>query len=295
MSTDLSTQTPVEIDTVLAANYTEQIKVLNRLGSEVKHLDSLKRQLLKHDLAWIRKDIDETAADIERLRDERLALIVEAAPYEFEHQSRGWNRYYLVTNANGHVHRELNCTTCFSTTEYSWLVDLADCDENAMIEEWGERACTVCFPSAPVNPFYNRPARIDREAREAREAEKAAKQAAKNEKAITDVDGSPLKDDHGYAIKTKIAARNELSGAFQNLCYYGSPEYVAYIRTLVPALEAAGIDWKPVAARAIKKVVKETSQPNPYARLLSAEQIAAQETENTTNLARANDLLKELS
>ena len=48
----------------------------------------------------------------------------------------------------------MDCTTCFPTTQYGWLVNLADCDEDAMIEEWGEMACTVCFPTAPTNPNY---------------------------------------------------------------------------------------------------------------------------------------------
>ena len=69
----------------------------------------------------------------------------------------------------------MGCSTCFPTTEYAWLVELADCDEDAMIVDYGEKACTVCFPGAPANPHFNGPGRRDREALAARQAEKDAR------------------------------------------------------------------------------------------------------------------------
>lgn len=72
---------------------------------------------------------------------------VNALEGEFARRG-GWNRYYLVID--GHVHRELRCSTCRPTTFYSWLTDLADCDESEMVAEYGEVACSVCFPEAPV-------------------------------------------------------------------------------------------------------------------------------------------------
>jgi hypothetical protein len=296
MATDPSTQTPVEIDTILAANYNDQARVWARIVSETKHLESLKRQLVKHDLTWIRKEIDKVAESIQALREQNSALIAESIPFLVEYDRRPWNRYFLVTNGNGHVHRGLDCHTCFRTTEYSWLVNLADCDEDAMIEEWGERACTVCFPSAPTNPNFNRPARVDREAREAREAEKAAKDAVKAEKAITDLDGSPLRVG-GYVLKTKVAARNELSSAFQSLVYYGtdhSSDFVGQIRHLVAVLDAAEVDWKKVPGNAIKKALKDSVIPpnNPYR--LTPEQIVAHEAEIKDNAATAQALAEEV-
>lgn len=93
-----------------------------------------------------------------------------------------WNRYFLVTNNNGHVHRGMGCSTCFPTTEYAWLVELASCDEAEMIEEFGEKACTVCFPDAPANPSFHGPGRRDREAQAARQAEKDARNLVKASK-----------------------------------------------------------------------------------------------------------------
>ena len=83
-------------------------------------------------------------------------LKAEVAPFHAEYRRRPWLRYFLVRQANGHVHREMNCTTCYYDTEYGWLTDLSDCDEAAMVKQYGEKACTVCFPNAPVNPDYIR-------------------------------------------------------------------------------------------------------------------------------------------
>lgn len=290
MANDLTTQTPVEIDRFLSENYQEQVKLQFRIASDARHLERVKNS------KWgTPREIEATAATLESNRQALRALIAATAPYQLEFSRRGgWHRYFLVTNANGHVHREMNCTTCFRTTQYSWLVDLADCVEDDMIEEWGERACTVCFPTAPVNPNYNRPARIDREAREARATEAAARQAAKDAKGIVDIDGSPLKDAHGYTLKTKVAARNELSGAIENVCYGYGPEYEALVRRLVPALEAAGVDWLKAATNKVNKVRKEAAKPNPYAQHLTAEQVADSAAKVQAGLARAEALLKEV-
>ncbi len=255
---NVTTMTPVEIDTELARLWNEVERERTWLASDRKSLTS--RYMNSWDRPTTEARIIEREARIVALRD-------EAEPFEMEYMRRGmWNRYFLVTNGNGHVHRGTNCSTCYATTLYAWLIDLADCDEAAMIEEWGERACTVCFPDAPVNPFYNRPARVDREAREARAAEKAAREATKAAKAITDVDGSPLKDASGWEVRTKIAARNALADAVVSYGYYGpehSYNFPEAIKRLSRALEAAGIDTAPVIARAIKRAAKEGA-PNVW-------------------------------
>lgn len=160
-----------------------------------------------------------------------------------------------------------------------------------MIEEWGERACTVCFPTAPANPNFHRPARVDREAQEARDAEKAVKAAAKAEKAITDEDGSPLRFE-GNVLATKVAARNELSRQIQNGVYYGPK--VGPIEKLAVALQAAGVDWLPVAERAFKKAVKEATGPfdNPFR--LTEEQIAETQAEFARNIEATQAVLEAL-
>jgi len=293
MATDTANMTPVEVDTILAANYNEQAKVQARITSLVNSIERLRRS------KWgTPQEIDNAISALQINRTGLSDLIAASAPYQLEYSRRPWNRYFLVDNTNGHVHRGMDCTTCFLTTQYSWLVDLADCDEDAMIEEWGEMACTVCFPTAPTNPNYNRPSRRDREAQEARAAEKAAREAAKAEKAITDLDGSPLRLEGGYGvIKTKVAARNELSSAFQSLVYYGLDhpnDYVSQIRHLAAVLTAAGVDWSKVPGNAIKKAVKDSTIPpnNPYR--LTPEQIEEHDARIQDNHMLALRLAKEV-
>ena len=117
----------------------------------------------------------EVAIDLANERVDELGRI---------YNERRWNRYFLVTNNNGHVHRGMGCSTCFADTEYAWLVELTDCDEDAMIDEFGEKACTVCFPDLRTHPKIKAPGRRDREAQAARQAERDERANAKAAKRL---------------------------------------------------------------------------------------------------------------
>lgn len=219
---DLSTKTPVEIDRVLAPLWERATKI-------VYYLMRVEADLAKKDQPhyWRREDSEKEhrklCADLAKVR-------TEAKPFEEEYARRPWRRYYLVTNASGHVHRGTNCTTCFPSTTYAWLVDLAGCDESAMIVEYGEKACTICFPSAPTHPAFRGPGRHDADAKAKRTEEKAARAAVKSAKAITAPDGSPLVIQNGHnkwgaKVTTKVAARNKLSELVRDL--YSTTQYHA--------------------------------------------------------------------
>jgi len=300
-TTDPTNMTPLEIDTLLSDNYEQRFKLHFNIRAEeaelMRHQDRIDRNP-DRDHSYARTQIEEIQAQLTNMHVKYADLVEAAMPLMAEYDRRPWNRYFLVKNANGHVHRGTDCTTCFRDTQYGWLVELADCDESAMVEEWGERACTVCFPDAPTNPLYHRPARIDREAQEAKAAEKAAKAAAKAEKAITDVDGSELRVD-GETFRTKVAARNGLSQAIQNSVWYGSRngQYATDALHLARALEAAGVDWLPAAERAFKKAVKEAKPDpaNPFR--LTEEQIAETQREIALNIKlteAAMEVLREI-
>lgn len=255
---DLTVKTPVEIDTVLAEIYAEAQQIRFRLRTLEGWLKRENGRSLASQQA-----IGDQGARVENYKIKLAELQAEAEPFEAEFARRGgWSRYFLVTNSNGHVHRGMDCGTCFPSTQYAWLVELADCDEDAMITEFGEKACTVCFPTAPANPKFHAPGRRDREAIEARAAEKAAKAAAAAEKAITAPDGSPLRVD-GDLIKTKAYAKQRLSGIVQFYGWYGPShpsDFAAQIRQLVEALEHAGIETTKTIENANKKVKKEGGQ-----------------------------------
>lgn len=100
--------------------------------------------------------IAERKSRVEEARAELKAILAEQLPLHQEFDRRGgWTRYYLVVPyRDGHVHRELHCSTCHPTTRYSWLPALSACDEGVMVDEYGDRACAVCFPGVLSHPAY---------------------------------------------------------------------------------------------------------------------------------------------
>lgn len=209
-------RTPREIDTELA-------DLWNKADRASSHLDSVLRSDARRPGTY--------AAEIARLRAELATLRERSEPLEREYANRLWKRYFLVTNGNGHVHRGRTCATCFPTTRYGWLPALSGCDESAMVAEYGEQACTVCFPAAPslyadlkakgLIPTNERERNEKRAALAAKRSVAAAKTAAK---AITNPDGSPLKG--LYGIRTVSGAWDELLRARESLNHNVPGSYV---------------------------------------------------------------------
>lgn len=184
--TDLTTKTPKEIDTEIA-RLSEKISradfeyrsLSSHMERENDRHEALKKKAYERDGDWPLADFyadtfhgKQNAERLAEITERILRLHDETEPFQAEYVRRGrWNRYFLVTNSNGHVHRGMDCSTCFPDTRYAWLVDLADCDEAAMVEEYGTKACTVCFPNAPTLPAWKRAEEIDAAAK----AEKDAK------------------------------------------------------------------------------------------------------------------------
>lgn len=114
------------------------------------------------------------------------------------HEQFGWNRAFLVVNNGGHVHKSMGCSTCYDTTKFNWLPSYSGSDEDQIVADAGERACTVCYPSAPVD-VLSRPTKIFSEEerqqvieRDKRRVELAAKKSEKAAKAPT-ASGEPLR------------------------------------------------------------------------------------------------------
>lgn len=201
---NLQTQTPKEIDTVLADLYWKLAAADNaRLG----HLSAAKeyrRYGAGYERAALRQT--EAAAALQPTID---ALNAEIDPYEAEYSRRGgWTRFFMVMNTGGHLHRSRYCSTCRPTTEFAWMPEYSGQDEAGVVDLAGEDACTVCFPTAPVNQQSRLPFRIkDREEREAAAAEKAAKAAAKAAQEVR-INGK-------VAFKTIRAAENEVGSELE--------------------------------------------------------------------------------
>jgi hypothetical protein len=214
--TNLKKQTPKEIDILLAGLWENEDQAIRRaqtLSETLKKLDRLAE--------YRRKALTEDLAVAQLLAKQYRE---QAEPLEAEYRRRPWRRYFLVVG-DGHVHRGRNCSTCFATTRYTWLVELAGCDEQVMVAEYGEKACTICFPDAPS--MYQAlkaqgltrlsPQATERKAaKDAREAKRAALAAKREAASIRNPDGSTLKG-ASWRIDTLSAAQRELVDAYSTV------------------------------------------------------------------------------
>lgn len=209
---DITTATPAAIDAELArigAQLADQHRILTEaMGRQAKQRAG---QIYPgtYDEVELRRTISRAA-------DKMADLQVERHPLDREFDQRGgWTRYYLVDSYDGHVHRDCSWSRCSrtSSTVHVWLTDYSGMPEEELVELAGERACTVCFPDAPVEVLRRRsvftpPSAVEREARRL-EREKA--RLARQEKALTRADGGPVRIVvGGYAETVKTARRAEL-------------------------------------------------------------------------------------
>lgn len=131
----------------------------------------------------------------------------------------GWNRAFLVANANGHVHSSTSCSTCRPTTQYAWMADYSGTDEDAIVADAGYRACTTCYPTAPVGDQRSLPTKMltnegkqDEASREKGRATQSAKKAKADANAPTST-GETLTIADGMSrypetLKTERTARS---------------------------------------------------------------------------------------
>lgn len=317
MIENLTTATPVEIDTVLADLYDEAARLgmeCSRRVDGVMYEAGAKQVRIGHSRHrdW-NMTLDEAMTAVEakasesnerswerRTAQSALDALAEArakmadnreaqAPLHAEFKRRGgWTRAFLVvTQGTGHVHSSMHCTTCYATTQYAWLPELSGSDEAAIVAAAGQDACTICYPSAPVDTagprsIYSKAERKTAEERAARQAELDAKRAAKEAKAIYDVDGSMLRDSHGFEIKTERTAQTVYVNAAADAIRYAAEaegpiaswvtrdhdEYRAHLRGL--ATEYAEQAERILAALAAKRGTTVEAQREALARKVAA-------------------------
>jgi hypothetical protein len=125
--------------------------------------------------------VEQIQNKIAELKKQRVAIQSEINKLDAIYDQDPWTRAFLVINSNGHVHSSMDCNTCFATTRYNWLIQYSNDDENTIVEDAGQDACTICYPSAPAE-VINRPSRIvtaDKIAKAQAKAERDAKREAK--------------------------------------------------------------------------------------------------------------------
>lgn len=297
---DLATQTPVEIDTQIAAlwgkRYAHQDKAdqaWKYLANYVGIIRSVKfRDASKDEIREFLQEYEEISESVEQLAivypdpytrgqayrawqqyleyltrsaaaDEVFAEI-EVLDAEWERRGR-WSRAFLVTNGNGHVHSSMHCSTCRLTTRFHWVVDFSDHTEAEIVEAAGERACTTCYPSAPVGvkgtQMFTPDEVTKQQAREERERKAAEKKAAEiviDE--FYDWGSKPVRK----VFKSPRAVTNALASNLTSLVSWGpdhpsAHQWTANVVALRAVIEAKGIDYDfdKALANARKRVVRE--------------------------------------
>lgn len=211
----------------------------------------------------------------------------------------GWERAFLVEGPTGHVHRSRRCSTCNrgeSPTRFVWKTEYSGRTETEIVEAAGERACTTCYPSAPVD-VLKRPTRMfgpneikAQAEREERRRRLEARSAAAAAKAITDpVTGTPLREEagnRGAVLKTVTSAKRQLvSEAWWVVyCLYNNRDagrHHANVLHLAAAVAAKeDTDATALVAEALAKKSKEL-----------ARQVAENETETRPTKEITADLL----
>jgi len=166
----------VKIDTELSSWYHKRWD----LSSKLDVAEDTKKFYEKHYPTRV-DEIEKAIGKIAVIKSEISAVNVEIAKLNKIYNQDPWTRAFLVLASNGHVHSSMDCNTCFPTTRYNWLVQYSNDDENTIVEDAGQDACTICYPSAPAE-VLNRPSRIvtaDKVAKAQAKAERDAKKVAR--------------------------------------------------------------------------------------------------------------------
>lgn len=276
---------PVEIDTVLSriwereANAQMRIANYKRGESEIyATIEKIKSgaRLVQYRTALDGIELMEKLALLGRhivAEGNKLAAAqAEALPYETEYVRRGtWTRVFLAKSHDGHAHNGRKCSTCHhgeTDTDFAWLVEYSGKPEVEIVADAGERACTTCYKTAPVNAKGTKmftPDEIEvQKAREEREAAKAERARQADIKGITTPEGLPL-DIGGNGFKdiaktlrtAEIAATDFLVSLLQEKRYAATPSLAWMYENGTPTekrqAKHAHMAWWVIRAVAAKK------------------------------------------
>jgi len=166
----------VKIDTELSELHNKRFNLLFDLESAI----DTKEYYEKHYPTYV-AEIAKQEGKIESARKKIFEVGCQILDLNEIYDQDPWTRAFLVIASNGHVHSSMDCNTCFPTTRYNWLVQYSNDEESTIVEDAGQDACTICYPSAPAD-VLNRPSRIvtaDKIAKAEAKAERDSKKAAR--------------------------------------------------------------------------------------------------------------------
>lgn len=231
---NFQTATPAEIDTELAAIMGRVQDAQADVARQIRWIEQAEKSLGERSIGYYadqaRERLNKLNADLPGLIETVKAIKAEADPHNAEFDRRGgWTRFFLVKNNNGHVHNSMSCTTCYADTDFAWLPEFSGQDEAGVVELAGKSACTVCFPSAPVDVLRRKSrielperkaARLEREAKAAAAAAKKAKNAIPETLVYTQGDRFPEK------LTTLTSAKGRLTDHIQYVELFGWSEFI---------------------------------------------------------------------
>lgn len=236
---DLTTATPAEIDTLL-------------FDLEGKHAAAIDRAALytqRAERTALAPQAEQFRSQAATAHAEAARLAAQAAPLRAEFVRRdGWTRAYLViTSGRGHVHRSTACSTCYVTTTFGLLPQVSGYTEAEIIDAAGERACTVCYPDAPVET-RTKPTRLfsadEIEAQKVREARAEAKLVREEKKAAKAI--GPLKviiGGYTETVETLARAKSLLTDEYEH-ARWSAPDFevVNVLATAIAAKEGKTVE-----------------------------------------------------
>lgn len=265
---DLSTHTPVDVDTKLDELYDARAAISQRLRYPEHTLERAENDLAKVQTdgeryqgqrEYLESAVAKAQQTVDALWEEISLNQLECAPYEDEFKARGgWTRAFLAASTNGHVHRSMDCSTCNregKLTRFAWMTAYSGADEDTIVGAAGERACTTCYPSAPVD-VLSRPTQMfskdemrkqrEREERAAAKKERDAKRIANSLTedgselvVVTDLGGErrrPSKEHFKTERAAVIWATDRIAWRNYGYAAEARPEEVAAIRTIAEAI-----------------------------------------------------------
>lgn len=298
---DLTTATPIEIDTVLAELDHSQAILEAKVDAELRAIHrglGEKEQKIGRRIMWPTQDTEAIAAmrakgdtliGMMRTADSIVARYDAAvaalaanqaaqAPLNAEYLRRGgWTRFFAVSG--GHVHSTMNCSACNNgreRTRFGWLVEWSGRNQAEAIAALAAAAHTLCsqpccFPDAPV-PATPAPRKTAAE----RAADKAAaERTARTEdpKLIADTNGEVLRVDNA-TLRTVRAAEIKAVDALWWAAYLRhvtvNEEYArqheGYARHIAAALAhkrgtTTAAEFAALVVRALRKLRKDLGAP----------------------------------
>lgn len=131
-----------------------------------------------------------------------------------------WNRAFIVPG--GHVHSSRGCRTLFADTVIYPVPECSALTEAEIVELAADRACTVCYPSAPVDKKSTLKAPGEEEVNQ-RKTEREAKAAEKKAKKVLVTYTADRTETFGTIRSAKLKASDEIFWALYSMVYQDRP------------------------------------------------------------------------